>query len=900
MPDTPEYKLTTLHRLILAALGAGCSIPAVSSGTVPVTTGARQLETGWKPTGTDFAPLVFEANVGQISGSNPFLARGKGYWLHLRADGVDFQPIASSSETTEHTTPAILPGFGFRFVGASDISQVFGQSKTGGVSRYYGKQQSPATEPLVAEHFHQILSKRVYPGIDVVYYGNDRHLEYDFVVAPQADLGQIAIQLWGVDDAWLDSDGNLGFRSGERTLSQKKATAYQEVGPNIRSIVDAQYRVTKKSDQTILVAFDIGNYDPLKPLIIDPLVISYSFSRLLGSFGADSAASVAVDKQGNTYIAGASTGIMGDRDAFVTKLSPAGDVAYTSYLGGSGDDSALGIAVDGAGNAYIGGRTLSSTFNGVPSCGGSDGFVAKLGNYGAVEFVQRLGGSGSDTINGLALDSQGNVYATGTTSSRDLLSCNHSTRASTINSGALSTQLYGYQDAFIAKLGADGGVQYEGYLGGSGTDGGQAIYVDGSANAWVAGYSQSSGNLDAFAIQVGANATSVGPSFFLGGSGSDVATGIAVGDSKIFLSGYTSSTDFPTVRPFQGREANPRGTMGFVSQISKDRGVLQFSSLIGGSGSNEITGLAIDAAENVYVVGGVNAAGIPLAGSAFRQPWQGGTDAFLAKVSNSGTLDFSTYLGGSGSDSAQGIALGPNGSITVVGQTSSVDFPVTVTRQAVSVSEAFVTRFIEAQAATLPSAPIIGTATAGNGSAMVTFSPPTSDGWSAITGYTVTCIPSNGGIIRSSSGPTSPILVSGLSSGKTYTCSVVATNGVGSGLASSASNTVIPSLPTVPGVPTLVRFVPANGTMKVLFSPPSTDGGLPIVSYTASCSNGSQVFSVTGNTSPLIITGLSNGTSYTCSISASNSSGTSESSETVTKKVTPSSISHILNFLLDN
>jgi hypothetical protein len=340
--------------------------------------------------------------------------------------------------------------------------------------------------------------------------------------------------------------------------------------------------------------------------------------------------------------------------------------------------------------------------------------------------------------------------------------------------------------------------------------------------------------------------------------------------------------------------------MGFVSQISKDRGVLQFSSLIGGSGSNEITGLAIDAAGNAYVVGVANAAGMPLAGSTFRQPWQGGTDAFLAKVSNSGTLDFSTYLGGSGSDSAQGIALGPNGSITVVGQTNSVDFPVTVTRQAASVSEAFVTRFIEAQTATLPSAPIIGTATAGNGSAMVTFSPPTSDGWSAITGYTVTCIPSNGGIIRSSSGPTSPILVSGLSSGKTYTCSVVATNGVGSGLASSASNTVIPSLPTVPGVPTLVRFVPANGAMKVLFSPPSTDGGLPIISYTATCSNGSQVFSVTGNTSPLIITGLSNGTSYACSISASNSSGTSESSETVTKKVTPSSISHILNFLLDN
>ena len=665
-----------------------------------------------------------------------------------------------------------------------------------------------------------MLSKGVYPGIDVVYYGSDRHLEYDFVVAPQADLKQIIIQLWGADDAWVDSDGNLGFRSGDRTLTQKKPTAYQEIAPNIRTLVDAQYRLSKNLDQTILVAFNIGDYDPLKPLIIDPLVISYSFSRLLGGVGFDSASSVAVDAQGNTYIAGAATNAVGDRDAFVTKLSPSGEVAYTSYLGGSGDDNALGIAVDGAGNAYIAGQTWSSTFNGIPSCGGSDGFVAKLGNYGAVEFVQRLGGSGSDTVNGVDLDSLGNVYATGTTSSWNLLSCNHSSRASPINSGALSTQLYGYQDAFIAKLGPDGGIQYEGYLGGSGADEGRAIFVDDSANAWIAGSSQAGNNVNAFVVQIGANATSVGPSFYLGGSGIDVATGIAVSDTKIFLAGYTSSTDFPTVHPFQGREANPRGKMGFVAQISKDKGVLQFSSLIGGSGSNEITGLAVDAAGNSYVAGFANAAGLPLAGSAFRQPWHGGNDAFLAKISNSGSLDFSTYLGGSGSDSAQGIALGPNGTITLVGQTSSVDFPVTVAPQTVSVSEAFVTRFIEAQAATLPSAPIIGTATAGHGSATVTFLPPSTDGWTPITRYTVTCIPTNDGIIRRASGAASPILVSGLSSGQTYTCTVVATNGVGSGLASSASNAVTPLPVSAPGVPTLIRLVPASGAMKVLFSPP--------------------------------------------------------------------------------
>jgi hypothetical protein len=339
--------------------------------------------------------------------------------------------------------------------------------------------------------------------------------------------------------------------------------------------------------------------------------------------------------------------------------------------------------------------------------------------------------------------------------------------------------------------------------------------------------------------------------------------------------------------------------MGFVAQISKGSDVLQFSSLIGGSGGNAITGLAVDAAGNAYVAGFANAVGLPLAGSAFRQPWQGSTDAFLAKVSNTGVLDFSSYLGGSGADYATGIALGPNGSITLVGQTSSVNFPVTVAPQTVSVSEAFVTRFIEAQAVTLPSAPIIGTATAGHGSATVSFAPPSTDGRSPITGYTVTCTPANDGIIRSASGSASPILVSGLSSGKTYTCTVVATNGVGSGLASSASNAVTPLPVSAPGVPTLVRLVPASGAMKVLFSPPATDGGLPIISYTATCSNGNQIFAVTGSTSPIIVTGLSNGTSYKCSISASNSIGSSGSSAAVTKKVMPSSIASILNILLD-
>ena len=900
MPDTPKYKLTTMHRLILAALGAGCTIAAGSSGAAPIMAGNKHLETGWKPSGMDLTPLVFEANVGQISGSNPFLARANGYWLHLRSDGVDFQPIAPALQAADQARAAILPGFGFRFVGASDISQVLGQNKTGGVSRYYDKKQTPASEPLITDHFRQVLSKNVYPGIDVVYYGSDRHLEYDFVVAPQADLGQIILQLWGADDAWVDQDGNLGFRSGDRTLSQKKPTAYQEIAPNIRTLVDAQYRISKNPDQTISVAFIIGDYDPLKPLIIDPLVISYSFSRLLGGIGFESASSVAVDAQGNTYIAGATTNSVGDRDAFVTKLNPSGEVAYTSYLGGSGDDYAFGVAIDGAGNAYVGGLTYSNTFNGIPSCGGSDGFVAKLGNYGAVEFVQRLGGSGSDTINGLALDNQGNIYATGTTTSRDLLSCNHSTRTLPVNSGALSTQLYGYQDAFIAKLGPNGGIQYEGYLGGSGADEGRAIFVDGSANAWIAGSSQVGRNLDAFAVQVGANASSVGPSLYLGGSGSDVATGIAVSDTKVFLAGNTSSTDFPVVHPFQGREANPRGQMGFVAQISKDRNVLQFSSLIGGSGSNAITGLAVDATGNAYVAGYANAVGLPLAGSSFRQPWQRSTDAFLAKVSNAGVLDFSSYLGGSGADYAMGIALGPNGSITLVGQTSSVDFPVTGTRQAVSVSEAFVTRFVETQAATLPSAPIIGAATAGNGSATVTFSPPNTDGWSPITRYTVTCVPANDGIIRSASGSASPILVSGLTSGKAYTCTVVATNGVGIGPASSASNVVTPLPLSAPGVPTLLRLVSSNGVMKVLFSAPASDGGLPIITYTATCSIGNQVFAATGSTSPIIVTGLSNGTSYQCSISARNSVGTSESSVAITKKVEPSSIVPILSILLDD
>jgi hypothetical protein len=335
-------------------------------------------------------------------------------------------------------------------------------------------------------------------------------------------------------------------------------------------------------------------------------------------------AAVASDRAGVTFVAGrtsatnlnSNTRPGGAADAFVARIARSGEVLSVTFLGGSGEEEATGLALDHDGNCYVTGWTTSSdfpvrnAFQGRLS-GGLDAFAAKLDNTGALIYATYLGGSADDEARGIAVDDSGAAYITGTTVSQDFPFF----QAAQFRNG-------GGRDAFVVKLGPTGAfLDYATYLGGSGDDWGQSIAVDAQGRAFVAG--------------------------------------------------KTASADFPgtsTGRSFAG------GTDAFVTAISPE-GRIAFGYLAGGSGSDEATGVAVDAAGRVYVVGATDSADFPL-----MQPFQaargGATDAFIFRLDPAGNLEFSSYLGGEGEDHATGIALSADGVAQIAGWTSSAHFPM--------------------------------------------------------------------------------------------------------------------------------------------------------------------------------------------------------------------------------
>jgi Beta-propeller repeat len=273
----------------------------------------------------------------------------------------------------------------------------------------------------------------VYQGIDVVYYGTAGQLEYDFVVAPNANPNQIVMQFSGADKLELAKDGDLVLTAGGEKLYQKPPVLYQEIN-GVRKSVSGNY-VIKNTNQ---VSFNIGQYDKSQTLIIDPVI---SYATYLGGAGIEHGESIAVDSSGYAYITGATSeggfpttagvyqpNYVGGWDVFVTKLNPNGtSVVYSTYLGGSGDDNGYGIAIDGSGNAYVSGETSSANF---PTTVGAydttknsntDAFITKLNPSGtALVYSSYFGGSGVDYANSIAVDSSGNAYLAGFTNSTNL------------------------------------------------------------------------------------------------------------------------------------------------------------------------------------------------------------------------------------------------------------------------------------------------------------------------------------------------------------------------------------------------------------------------------------------------------------------------------------------------
>jgi hypothetical protein len=654
-------------------------------------------------------PLHFEINRGQSAPEVTFAARGPGYGLFLTAtDAVLVLSSPASARAARSSDPLATPAalastsppvsrhtvVRMTFPGANRAPVVSGAGELPGKASYFRGRDPHAWRTNIPT-YAKVTYRDLYPGVDLVYYGHDQQLEYDLVVAPEGDPNRIALQFDGVDSLAIAADGDLVLRASGVELRQHKPVIYQEVGDS-RQAVDGHY-VLRDAYQ---VGVALGPYDQTKPLVIDPVL---AFSSYLGGTRSDIGERLAVDLLGNTYLTGSTTSpdfptttgapLTGDLDdVFVTKVNPEGSaLVYSTYLGGTGHDRARDIAIDFAGQAYLTGFTDSADFpiaNAVqPTPGGlGDAFVVKVSAGGdALVYSTYLGGSRFDTGAGLALDWRGNAYVTGTTASLNFPTVN-----------AFQPALAGIDpstDAFVTKVSPAGtALVYSTFLGGGEPESGLAIAVNARGNAYVTGVTGSGdfptfrpfqpvalrGVSEAFVTKFSQDGSSLVYSSNLGGNRNDAGLDIAVDlFDRAVVVGSTTSTDFPTVRPVQPVPSDTLSTFnGFVTIVNPAGSTLFLSTYVGGTSRDEITGVAVDLAGNVYVVGRTFSSDFRVV-NPVQAVLGGGMDAFVAQIDpQRARVVYATYLGGSGDDDGRGIAVDLAGSAYVIGTTTSDDFPV--------------------------------------------------------------------------------------------------------------------------------------------------------------------------------------------------------------------------------
>jgi hypothetical protein len=536
--------------------------------------------------------------------------------------------------------------------------------------------------------FSRVEYRSVYPGVDLTYYHTASGLEYDFVVAPGADPRPVRLFFEGARKLAIAQDGSLNLSVGDNSVRMHKPIAYQSTGGRKKS-VSARF-VTAENGA---IGFALGAYDRTKPLIIDPVL---TYSTYLGGSADDSASAVAIDLLGNIYVTGSTMSIdfpltgpyqtvnHGTQNVFVAKLNAAGSAyVYSTYLGGSGADSGLGIGVDAGGYACITGAATSPDFPTLaalqPSLTGpQNAFVAKLNAKGSgLVYSTYLGGSASDQGNAIASDASGNCYVTGSATSPDFPVL-----------AAIQPLLAGGSDAFLAKINAAGtAYSYSTFLGGSANDSGRGIAVDASGSVYLTGDTASpgfptrnaiqaalAGGSDAFVAKVNAAGTGLAYATFLGGSGNDTGRSIAVDSAGgVYVTGDTASANFPLANPIQAGLAG--GSDAFVTEINPAGTGFVFSTYLGGSGNDLGRGIAVDGAGNAYIAGETASPNFPLANPLQLTPG-GGKDAFVTELAAGGAaLAYSTNLGGSGDDSAYAITTDQAGDAFLVGSTASSNFP---------------------------------------------------------------------------------------------------------------------------------------------------------------------------------------------------------------------------------
>ena len=645
-------------------------------------------------------PLAFVPNRGQAGPRAQFVARGDGYALALEPTQAVLSLQGAERSAVLSLRMKVLGG---NRAQPATLSPLPGQS-------HYLVGNDPAAWRTGLPRYGAVRYDGIYRGVDLVYHGADqRQIEYDFVVAPGTSPQVVRLGFEGVSGLSLDRAGNLVLHSAGGDVTWKAPVAYQEAR-GARHEVGARYVLGNKGE----VGFQVARYDGRRPLVIDPVLL---YATYLGGSASDRGSAIAVDGAGNAYVTGttcsfdfptagpAQAGLGGGCDAFVTKLSPAGALVYSTYLGGAEEEHGYGIGVDAAGRAHVVGQTFSSDFPTTNAAQGSlgglaDAFVAALSAPGdSFVYSTYLGGSfgqfgffGSECGYALAMDGAGNAYVTGFTDSSDFPTVN-----------PLQATRRGPVDAFVTQLAPEGGLVYSTYLSvaplsqpGVNTIG-HAIAVDVSGAAYPAGETteadgladgrapdSASGVFDAFVAKVSPGGNALVYSNLFGGITEDSALAVAVdGAGRAVAAGYTFSADFPTASPLQGALSGISDA--FVARLSTDGSTLLYSTYLGGSDADQAFGVALDAAGNAYVTGATGSEDFPTV-DAFQGTKASSSDAFLTEISADGSaLVYSTYYGDADPahslfEAGLGVAVDGSGNAYVVGsvdEASGLDAPRT-------------------------------------------------------------------------------------------------------------------------------------------------------------------------------------------------------------------------------
>jgi hypothetical protein len=642
-------------------------------------------------------PLRFEANRGQWDPVVRYAARANGYALLLTAGG----PVVSSPASGR---------VAIRLLNSNRAAPIEPLDQLPARTDYFMGSR---------EHWHtgiptysRVRYRAVYPGIDVVYYGNPNRLEYDFVLQPGADPRAIRLQFRGAGHLAITAEGDLAYESADARMVQERPVIYQEDGRTAaRRAVQGRYVLMARN----VVGIRLDRYDPTQALVIDPTLV---YSTYMGGSGADQIAAAQLDASGHLYLAGSTAtsdlvattntyqaNNFGKTDIFIAIIDTTPGhgfpILYFSYAGGVGMDIPTAMVLDSSQDIYLTGTTNSSDFpttSGAVQTAGAgsniySAFVFELNpglssGTSTLEYSTFLGGTtGNQTGNGIALDQNGNIYVIGTTKDTDF----------PVTANAYQSTLSGLQDAFLAEVTPGSTtLTYATYLGGELEADGRGIAIAPNGRVYFAASTNSTqfplagasyqtslnGNYDliigSMDMTQSGTASLVYATYF-GGSDNDEVRKLALdANGNLLLTGYTLSADFPVTRnaiqPAYGGNSD-----AFILVVNPaNPAFLLYSSYLGGNDGEVGFDIEEDSAGFLYLTGYTISANFPATADAPQPGWGGGIDVFVTKLQWGATgpsrLIWSTYFGGTGSNSGLALVVGTDGTVYVAGYAGS-QFP---------------------------------------------------------------------------------------------------------------------------------------------------------------------------------------------------------------------------------